>query len=142
MPNYVRNVLVVVGKNSDKEKFMDFIGGKNGLVDFEKILPLPENSKKDLHDWKISNWGSTNAVDCIRNRDDIISFSTSWTPPLQAVETLVQKFPELDFRYYWANDDLGADCGMKLYEDGELIEEIRPYHLVYNYCWDSIKLIA
>ena len=78
MPNYVRSVLVVIGENSDKEKFMDFIRGKNGLVDFEEILPLPENSK-NLHDWKISNWGSTNAVDCIRNREDIINSNTGTT---------------------------------------------------------------
>ena len=60
----------------------------------------------------------------------------------KAIEALVKKFPELDFRYYWANEDTGADSGMQLWEDGELLEKIRPYSLVYPYCWDSLAQMA
>ncbi|MCR5176880.1 MAG: hypothetical protein K6C05_08520 [Anaerovibrio sp.] len=142
MANYVRNVLVLLGAKEDVEKVMGFISGKNGLVDMEKILPLPKKSEVDVHHWKIANWGSTDALDCIRNNDNTISFSTAWTAPLKAIETLVKRFPEVDFRYYWATDDRGADSGLQLWEDGEMIKEVRPYNLVYRYCWDSLPLIA
>ena len=142
MPNYVRNVLVVIGKKVDVARAISSLEGENGLVDFGNIIPLPKASDVDIHHWKIAHWGSTDAVDCIKNKDNTISFSTSWTAPLKAIEALVKKFPELDFRYYWANEDTGADSGMQLWEDGELLEEIRPYSLVYHYCWDSLGQTA
>ena len=142
MANYVRSVLVMLGTKEDVAKVMNYIAGDNGLMDMNNIIPLPKETDVDIHNWKITNWGSTNALDCIRNKDNTISFSTSWTAPLKAIETLVKMFPAVDFRYYWATDDRGADSGLQLWEDGELIEEVRPYSLVYRYCWNSLPLIA
>lgn len=142
MANYVRSVLVMLGAKEDVAKVMNYIAGDDGLMDMENIIPLPKETDVDIHHWKITNWGSTDALDCIRNKDNTISFSTSWTAPLKAIEALVQKFPEVGFRYYWANDDKGADSGLQLWEDGELIEEVRPYRMVYRYCWNSLPLIA
>lgn len=142
MPNYVRNVLVLVGRQEKVARVIKSLEGKNGPIDLENIIPLPDDSKIDIHNWKISHWGSTDAIDCIMNRENTISFSTSWTPPLKAIEVLAQKFSDVNFRYYWATDDKGFDTGMQIWEKGELIEEIRPYNLVYYYCWDSIRLPA
>lgn len=142
MANYVRNVLILLGAKENVEKVMRLLSGKNGLLDMANIIPVPKGSDVDIHQWKIANWGSTDALDCIRNKDNIISFSTAWTAPLKAIEALAKKFPEVDFRYYWATDDRGADSGLQLWENGAIIEEIRPYSLVYRYCWDSLPLIA
>ena len=86
MANYVRSVLVMLGTQEDVAKVMNYIAGDNGLLDMDNIIPLPKETDVDIHHWKITNWVSTDALDCIRNKDNTISFSTSWTAPLKAIE--------------------------------------------------------
>ena len=142
MPNYVRNLLVIIGKSNSVQRVLASLRSEHSLFDMEKIIPIPKNSKEDIHNWKKAHWGATDAVDCVQNRENIISFSTSWTPPLKAVEALARKIPEVNIRYYWANDDIGTDTGMQVWKEGELIEETRPYNMVYYYCWGSVNLTA
>jgi len=56
MPNYVRNVLVVIGKKVDVARAISSLEGENGLVDLGNIIPVPKDFSIDLHDWKIANW--------------------------------------------------------------------------------------
>lgn len=142
MPNYVRNVLILTGKKIDVTEALNSIKCEKRMFAMENILPIPANSPQDIYNWKITHWGATDAVDCIKSSENIIRFSTSWTPPLQVIEALAQKISAVKIKYYWASDDIGGDAGMQIWEEGKLIKELRPYTLAYYFCWGGLNQIA
>jgi hypothetical protein len=43
MPNYVQNVLTLSGEQADIASLLAFVKGKNGLLDFNTLIPMPES---------------------------------------------------------------------------------------------------
>ena len=41
MPNYIKNILTLEGSLSESDRLLSAIQGKNGPMDFQKIIPMP-----------------------------------------------------------------------------------------------------
>lgn len=116
-----------------------------GSVDFEKILPIPENiyrgdlgpderaeyGSDNWYDWCIANWGTKwNSYgypeDHKYNNDGKLRFLTAWSAPHPIMEKLSEMYPDIKLEHEWADEDIGMNCGRYVYYDGERIEEYFP----------------
>ena len=113
MPNHVTNKIRIQCDTMGLEEFKNQISGENGVIDFEKIIPMPGATieSKDVpmtgeemgrnpfnwYDWSIANWGTKwNAYD-IRVQDEWdggdncemeIHFDTAWSAPFPIINAL------------------------------------------------------
>lgn len=86
------------------------------------------------YDWSIKNWGTKwNAYgfDEYTSSDPsdtnpTLSFQTAWSAPHPILEKLSAMYPEVSFEHSWADEDIGMNCGQKVYEKGECVETYYP----------------
>lgn len=86
------------------------------------------------YDWCVKNWGTKwNAceptLDFDENNEDYLRFETAWSPPHPILEKLSEMFPSITFQHAWADEDIGSNCGERVYADGKLQEEHIPLTL-------------
>tara|TARA_R110000737_G_scaffold273804_1_gene280621 strand:- start:151 stop:564 length:414 start_codon:yes stop_codon:yes gene_type:complete len=133
MPNWVTNELIVEGDKKDVKKFLKQMGDE---IDFEKIIPKPENcftddiSMKDRekceaegipnwYDWCIDNWGTKwNA--CHQEKCEQVDggayisltykFDTAWSYPEPIIEQLRKEWDKLEFYGGWIEEGYQS-CG-------------------------------
>lgn len=96
---------------------------------FHKIVPVPKpiydmywtasgtssdgkrfgDSKNNWYNWNNTNWGTK--WDCsdvsVTHSDDAVEiiFMTAWCAPTPIFNALKAKFPDLDFDYYWVDEE-------------------------------------
>lgn len=138
MSNHVINKIEFFGAEENIKKVMDKIKGDSEypVIDFRKIIPVPENifqgslgpeerekyGENNWYDWNIGNWGTKwNAYEenC---EDDIIIFLTAWskpTPILQELATICSEY-NVTFEGSWCNEDYSTDSGTFDSQDGEV----------------------
>ena len=139
MPNYVQNRIHLDGKSELIQQMLEKIQNQEygiGTVDFEKILPMPSNvGDAGVISWRIINWGTKwNAFDYDTDVDyseeysqsGVLKFWTAWSAPHPVLEKLAQMFPEIEFVHEWADEDLGRNCGRRVYVQGEEFESYSP----------------
>lgn len=151
MPNYVTTVLTVTGDQSLRNAMFEAIKDDQlgiGSVDFNKIIPMPENifqgnlgeeerkkyGKNNWYDWSVKNWGTKWNCLCddgsqlqpINPESDQVSFQTAWNFPDPAITALAAKYPNLRFEAKWADENFGHNVGIALYEKGKLISVDMP----------------
>ena len=51
---------------------------------------------------------------------------TAWTAPHPILEKLSGMFPDVEITHEWADEDIGHNCGRRLYQDGQCVEEWMP----------------
>ena len=133
MPNHTQNTLHVSGKKSDIDKFLAHMGED---MDFEKVIPSPENmfrdnlSQKDKerlksegvpnwYDWQSENWGTKwNAYECEFRKENLIDdwygltyeFLTAWSTPEPVIRKLVLDWPDLEISGGWVDEGYEG-CG-------------------------------
>lgn len=84
------------------------------------------------YEWCIQNWGTKwNACGYESGIDygpdcNALWFETAWSAPVPVVEELARRFPDLEFSHRWADEDIGHNCGMHEYAEGERTEEFYP----------------
>lgn len=80
------------------------------------------------YNWHIANWGTKwNAYDQISDEgSNVITFSTAWSTPENAMVALSSKYPELTFHIRYADEDFGHNVGEYTVQDGETIEDNVP----------------
>jgi hypothetical protein len=80
------------------------------------------------YDWHLANWGTKwNAYDQISDEgSNVITFSTAWSTPEDAMIALSAKYPELTFHIRYADEDFGHNVGEYTVQDGETIEDNVP----------------
>lgn len=77
------------------------------------------------YEWSIRNWGTKwNACGYEEDVDystngNYLEFETAWSAPHPIIEKLSEDYPEITFVHKWADEDLGSNCGMRIYENGE-----------------------
>lgn len=175
MPNHITTHLHIEGTQEQIAEVLEYIKGENGLIDFNKIIPMPkpldivsggdgkrgmdylqgdrnalngfddkrrkeaiELGKKYLfniqvygcatwYDWCNRNWGTKwNAYDC-EELPDGIAFNTAWCFPAPVIETLSRLyFPEVRFRFVYADEDSSYNTGEGVLLGGEYIEQYCP----------------
>ena len=139
MPNHVRNKI----QFKTLDDFMlvsEFCKNDvcSTIFDFNKLIPAPgyifqgdlgkEERRKygenNWYDWNIRNWGTKwNAYSGELDKENFaILFSTAWAMPEPICQTLSAQFPDVDFTWKWADEDLGFNTGIYRKSGGELLE--------------------
>lgn len=136
MPNHVRNKLTLHGEEEAITNLLNTIKGEDRKINFNKILPTPENifhgplgpderklyGKNNWYDWNCENWGTKwNAYD-IHAENNYVEFSTAWSAPLPVIAKLALMFPDIHIEHLWADEDRYSNTGLMFYnEPGELL---------------------
>lgn len=116
--------------------------------DFNEIIPMPEElkekdktypswekeNKQDLnlikkygadnwYDWSVRNWGTKWNTGSVRKTGvNAVEFDTAWSTPEPALCELSKKY-NTRVEVYYADENLGHNCGYYAYENGNLVEE-------------------
>lgn len=146
MPNHVTNKVTL---HCSEERFKEIFNAikrdekEDGIdcIDFEKIIPMPENIFRgslgqeerekygtlNWYDWSIDNWGTKwNAYYPQEPEGTTFAFCTAWSTPEPVMKALAEKF-KVDVEVNYADEDLGNNCGMYRYdENGALVAEYCP----------------
>lgn len=142
MPNWVRSELNIVGDKEDIRKLMDKChsvdeNGEENFFDFNGLIPTPNNiyqgnlgaeelatyGENNWYDWNRKNWGTkwnsfnTNYGE---TRDGmIVFFDTAWNAPFPIYRAIKEQYPNLSIVAFWADEDLGNNCGW--YDNGDIV---------------------
>ncbi len=149
MPNHITNRIKLFGDESDIRRLMEAVKNDEygiGTLDFEKIIPMPDNiyrgplgkaemelyGENNWYDWSIANrgtkWGAygyEKGVDYSENGNSL-RFLTAWSAPHPVIEKLAEMYPSVRLEHEWADEDIGSNCGRRVYYDGECVEEYYP----------------
>ena len=130
MPNHVTNKIEFYGEKTDIKRVLAIIGGEEEYIDFNKIIPTPENiyqgnlgeeerklyGKNNWYDWNIANWGTkwgaySSYLDVENN---IIFFDTAWSSPIPVLDALAKLCYEhnVSFSGAWADENRGYNIGI------------------------------
>lgn len=135
IPNHVRNELYFNCNNKEElNKILNAIKGDDGrAIDFEKIIPMPDNifrgnlgvKEKELYgennwyNWSCENWGTKwNAYET-EQLGNGVAFLTAWSSPFPVIHKLSEMFPTVEITHYFADEDIGFNCGKFTYIGGE-----------------------
>ena len=103
------------------------------------------------YDWRIENWGTKwDAYDRTSEESDngntgagTYTFNTAWAPPVPVIRRLATIFPDITFKWKWADEDYGNNLGEAWFTDGtvswrRLIEEGTKEALAFaKEVWDD-----
>lgn len=115
----------------------EYLTGKNDIKPDEWLLGktawnnIQNYGAPTWYDWSINNWGTkwnaygySDGVDYSKNNQ--LWFQTAWSAPHPMLEKLTGMFPEITFEHEWADEDIGSNCGRKIYSNGECTEKYYP----------------
>lgn len=160
MPNHITNRIKLIGEPQEVSRVLEAVKNDKyglGTIDFEKIIPMPEDiyrgnvgaaemkkyGGKTWADWAPAHWGTKwnsygydESVDYSENKDSLF-FLTAWSAPHPVVAKLAEMFPAVTFEHEWADEDIGVNCGRRVYYDGELTDEYYP-----DYGKESVEFAA
>ena len=72
------------------------------------------------YEWCRANWGTKwNASETHWNSDNIVTFETAWACPIPIFERISEMYPDISFEIAFADEDIGYNCGMLFYSQGE-----------------------
>lgn len=128
MPNHVTNKIEFIGKKYDIEKVLELIKCEDECIDFNKIIPTPDNiyqgnlgpeerklyGANNWYDWNRENWGTKwNAYWSSLESDNVLIFHTAWSTPIPVFEKLAEICYEhnVSFIGKWADEDMGCNTG-------------------------------
>lgn len=101
-------------------------GCKPGTLDFEKLLPIPQNITRDSERlyWSEDNWGSKwNSYGWGKLQDNTLSFFSANSRVMPVITALAERYPEVGIRYCWSSDTLGEHVGYAEFSSGVMTEE-------------------
>lgn len=149
MPNYITNILAIESLDDNRVKeILESIcyDGKIGTIDFEKIIPIPDNiyrgnlGAEELEKYGENNWynycvreWSTkwnsfgyDYLDDYEEGSNTIRFDTAWSAPQKVIMKLSSMFPDVEIKHKWADEDFGFNCGYCKLQNGNVIESYIP----------------
>lgn len=105
----------------------------------EKMLALGKTAVEnflqygsiDWYQWCNKNWGTKwnaygyDRID-IPSQDNILTYLTAWNGALEPVAALSRRFPDVEFQYEYADEDVGVNVGRMGFLGGETIYEDIP----------------
>ncbi len=75
------------------------------------------------YEWCCEHWGTKwNAYDIAFDYDSI-TFCTAWATPLPIWEALSKHIPDVQMVIEYADEDIGRNCGILIYLNGEVVSE-------------------
>ena len=99
----------------------------NDLLEYGKkaIANIDKFGSMDWYDWSIRNWGtkwnSCHNIYDIENSPNEIVFDTAWGNVLELMTTLSTMFPNNEFNYIFAEEQIGIQTGNVGIKNGEII---------------------
>lgn len=73
------------------------------------------------YEWSINTWGTKwNAYDQYFEEPNILWFDTAWSGVPLLIQKLSEIFPEVEFHYAYADEDLGYNVGRGIIKNGEI----------------------
>lgn len=62
------------------------------------------------YDWCCDNWGTKwNAYDTEIPGENLIVFTTAWSPPESVIAMLAERYPHDNIEHWWADEDIGRN---------------------------------
>ena len=150
MPNWVTNKVVIIGKAERITEIVALLKGENDSnFDFTKILPMPAElegtrspSEKpnpfliakyghdNWYEWSWANWGtkwnaSAEAEPHLNTKGTRLTyfFATAGSTPAPVLEKLAEKFPDVQIKVWYADEDRGQNVGWYTFKNGVLDAE-------------------
>lgn len=120
MPNETNNTLIIRGDNTAVENFilLHKLDINDHLYwDFNKSIPVEE--KKYIEKWGTYRIGILNLLD---KKNGIVMFQTPITPCLKWFEKIVEKYPDLNFSYYYSDEYQEEFYGWSVGIDGKILD--------------------
>ena len=130
MPNHITNKIQFYGEKNDISKVLELIKGEDEYIDFNKIIPMPNNiyqgnlgieerkkyGKNNWYDWSIANWGTKWGAYYSRldEKDNALYFDTAWSSPIPILDALAKLCYQynVSFSGMWADEDRGHNVGV------------------------------
>ncbi len=148
MPNHVTNIIQLRGKAEEIDAIKSAIQEDSaglGSIDFEKIIPMPSHifrgdlgrkeyelyGKNNWYDWSVANWGTKWNAYGFRefagelNRNTI-QFLSAWGAPHPVIQKLSEMYPTITVEHQWADEDIGYNCGQRIYQGGVIQDQYYP----------------
>jgi hypothetical protein len=100
MPNWCQCELTIRGSPKACRAFKQAIAGDNGVIDFNKVIPMPAVTDGDAVAYTLK-------------------FDTAWSPPMQVLQVLRRSFPQLIIEFEYEDE---YDCKMRTIEDDGTIK--------------------
>jgi hypothetical protein len=100
---------------------------------------VKETGYPSWYEWAYDKWGTKwNSYHSEDNGPDSIKFKTAWSSPFAVIKALSEKFPDVEIKVEYADEDIGHNCGSFTLKGGEVVEEVTyPYgHDCINFCCD------
>ncbi len=98
MPMWCRNILFLSGDEKEIKQMFKNIKSEESLIDFNKILPIPDNQKENWYKWCFKNWSTKwNASRCHKIKYNIVTYDTAYGPPEKVLKELSKQYPTLNF---------------------------------------------
>lgn len=138
-----------VGKSfkTDRElvkEYMIYLLKKPYIADdyWKRCMKWYRNYKKyghsDWYSWQVANWGTKwNAVEpdsldvlipwktsARGNYSMQYVFNTAWAMPAPVIKKLSSLFPDIRMEVQYADEDMGQNCGIITYENGEVVNTV------------------
>ncbi len=147
MPNHVYNIVTFDCSAEKAQEILSAVemeGRGLGSVDFEKLIPMPEDLYKgplgmeqmrqypgDLnwYDWSVNHWGTKwNAYgyEDLPRIENALVFNTAWSSVPAVIGALSEKYPDVSMEYCWADEDFGSNTGMLVFKGGEIRDGYIP----------------
>ena len=145
MPNYIKNRLIIKGTAEQVEEVKEFLKPKkpthwedqeeSQAMDFDNITPMPkwvysgnlgEKEEKKYgkencwYEWRCKNWGTKWNAFRTSSKDNIIEFETAWNGVPELMSKLGVIFPNVEFEYMFADEDLGYNIGHYEFKDTQI----------------------
>lgn len=144
MPNNVKNRITILGTPEQVSEVLEFLKGdpyEDGtprLIDFNKIIPQPDNifleslgekereqcareGRPNWYDWNTKNWGTKWGAYAIKpGEHNQVIFETAWSFPEPVAHALAARFPNVNMQWDYADEDTGCNAGRAKLEEGKL----------------------
>ncbi len=139
MPNYVYNVLTIIGDSNMIEQFYNENKKENIALSFNNSVPEPDYG--NWYDWRIENWGCKwdagdpefSYINEFEQKKGRYTFSTAWSPPMKWIKSVSIKYPSLTF-YIKFEEEVYSFFGLEKYQNGNnTIIEHYSYNHITNY---------
>jgi hypothetical protein len=116
---------------TDVEGVKQLLNERLSPQDFEEAKISLDNIEKYGHanwyGWSIANWGTKwNSYDNYQISENSISFDTAWSTPFPVIHKLAELYPDLLFEVKFADEDIGNNCGIYVFDNGNLVKEYLP----------------
>lgn len=88
------------------------------------------------YNWSIENWGTKWNSYSNEIRDNKILFQTAWSCPLKIFIKLHELYPDLDFEFWYSDEDSGNNCGYGIIDKNNKLKIFK----LQNNSQEAIKL--